>query len=135
MDIDDIPVAEVMTQGVVSCAPDMPLIDVATRMETNRIHCVVVQPPDGDQEARAWSVVSDLDLVGAISMPGVSAGAIAATPTVTVSTQDSVGRAASLMSEYQTAHLLVLDETGHPSGVVSTMDMARALSRAIADAS
>lgn len=133
MDLDDIPVADVMTQGVVSCASDMPLSDIATRMEASRIHCVVVQPSGSREEGRAWGVVSDLDLVGAISMPEISAGAIAATPTVTVSTQDSVGRAASLMSEYQTTHLLVLDAGGYPSGVVSTLDVARALSRSPTD--
>jgi CBS domain-containing protein len=128
-DLESEPIAGVMSQGVVSCAASMPLADVAARMESERIHCVLVHPDDATGTTRGWGVVSDLDLVGAADMPDVEAGAIAATPTVTVSTQDSIGRAARLMREYQTAHLLVLDEKGDPAGVISTLDVARAMAR------
>ena len=39
---------------------------------------------------------------------------------------DSLGRAAQLMSEYGVAHLAVIDpSTDRPSGVLSSLDLAR----------
>jgi CBS domain-containing protein len=60
-------VADYMRQGIVGCAPDTPLSEVARLMGDQRIHCVVV---GGLEETRGgtrlvWGVVSDLDLARA----------------------------------------------------------------------
>ena len=45
-----------------------------------------------------------------------------------ISGSDTLDRAAQLMHEHQTAHLLVVDpDTIHPVGVLSTLDVAAAL--------
>jgi CBS domain-containing protein len=53
---------------------------------------------------------------------------VAATPVVTVAPEETLVRAAQLMRENATAHLLVVEsDTRTPIGVLSTLDIARAL--------
>ena len=124
---DQIAVSDVMHRGLVSCPSDTPLNEMAELMVRESIHCVLVAPVDDEVEKGRWRVVSDLDLVAAPGSPWSTAGNISATPTVTVSETDRVSRAAALMSEYQSAHLIVVDVLAAPVGVVSTLDVARAM--------
>jgi CBS domain-containing protein len=120
-------VAEAMHAGVVTCSPATPLHLVARMMVAHRIHSVVVW---GDEEPDAegvWGVVSDLDLVdvGATEdVGGRTAGGSARTPAVMIRPEASLRRAAQLMREHQTSHLIVVDQREHPIGVVSTLDIA-----------
>jgi CBS domain-containing protein len=125
---DEIAVREVMHRGLLSCPADTPLNEVAELMIRESIHCVLVAPVDDEVERGRWRIVSDLDLVSAASEPWSTAGEISTTPTVTVSESDRVSRAAALMSEYQSAHLIVVDALAAPVGVVSTLDIADAMS-------
>lgn len=123
-------VSDVMTAGVVSCAPDLPLRAVAAIMARDRIHSVVVF--DGGPE-RAWAIVSDLDVVGAASadLDRETAAAVAATPVVTVGPDERLARVVQLMTEYETTHLVVVEpDTGRPMGIVSSLDIARILAEA-----
>lgn len=125
----DTSVGVVMTKGIISCDPERPLEEVAALMAEHRVHAVVVNhSPDGADEP-TWSIVSDLDLVGALGAPTKrDAGHVAATPVVTISESDSLEHAAQLMAEYSAAHLIVVDpKNERPSGVISTLDLARAL--------
>ena len=120
-------VAQAMTAGVLTCPPETPLRAVAETMARHRVHSVVVHDTD---DAASWGVVSDLDLVaGALSgFDETIAGAAAASPVLTVAPDDSLVRAAQLMREHATSHLLVVDpEAGQPVGVLSTLDLARAI--------
>jgi CBS domain-containing protein len=94
-------------------------------MATHRVHAVVVF--GHDDVLLPWGVVSDLDLVGAIESGG-PAKTVAASPVVTVTIDDTLSRAAQLMREYSTSHLVVVaDESSPlPIGVLSTLDIARA---------
>jgi CBS domain-containing protein len=67
--------------------------------------------------------------VGALGTPTKrDAGHVAASPVVTISESDSLEHAAQLMTEYSAAHLIVVDpKNERPSGVISTLDLARAL--------
>jgi CBS domain-containing protein len=121
-------VGDVMHEGVVSCERDAALSEVAETMARRRIHCVVVESGSGER-GPAWGVVSDLDLVaGAIvrDLDEQTAGGTAAGPLVLVRPDDSLERAAQLMTEHATAHLLVVED-GRPVGVLSTLDIAGAL--------
>jgi CBS domain-containing protein len=66
--------------------------------------------------------------VGAASLtdPEVPAGRVAATPAVVVDPDESLERAAMLMAEYQITHLIAVSG-GRPSGIVSALDVARAM--------
>ena len=116
-------VSDVMTPGVISCAPATPLRTVARLMATHRVHAIVVD--DGAD----WRIVSDLDLVGsAHAADELTACSVAATPLVTVAADETLERAAQLMAENESAHLVVVEPAADtPLGVVSTLDIARAL--------
>jgi CBS domain-containing protein len=118
-------VGDSMSPGVITCLPETPLWIVARMMATYRVHSVVVF--GHDDQLSPWGVVSDLDLINAIGS-SVTAGTVAATPVVTVRPSETLVRAAQLMREHATAHLLVVaDDTKIPIGVLSTLDIARAI--------
>jgi CBS domain-containing protein len=56
-----------------------------------------------------------------------TAGGTAATSALTVRPDETIQRAAQLMTEHATAHLIVVDEDRMPIGVISTLDLAAAL--------
>jgi CBS domain-containing protein len=125
-------VSEVMHRGVLSCDRDASLREVARTMAEKRVHCVVVESGSGDA-GPLWGVVSGLDLVAAASVRGLdeqTAGGSAASPVVTISAGETLERAAQLMTEHGTAHIIVIDEARLPVGVLSTLDVARTLSKA-----
>jgi CBS domain-containing protein len=129
IDLDRALVADHMHVGVLVCAPESSLVDVAGMMAEHRVHSVVVL---GDGEGvDGWSVVSDLDVaeqVAAGSLEGRTAASCAASPTIVVHPGDSLTRAAQLMAENGVAHLVV--SKAHPErplGIFSTLDLARAI--------
>ena len=136
---DDLPVpyeiatvGDAMSRGVISCPPETPLRVVARMMATFGVHAIFVfEHVDEDDEARQlWAVVSDLDLVAAtqLDLDELTAGATAVTPLVSVVADSSIAEAGSLMAQYGIAHLAVVDpDTRRPVGVISTLDIARAI--------
>ncbi|HSL64606.1 MAG TPA: CBS domain-containing protein [Gaiellaceae bacterium] len=127
-------VSEAMHPGVLTCPPEAALTTVARMMDAYRVHCVVVfTDADDDVGPGGWGIVSDLDLAAAASdgdLEGRSAGGTAATPVVTVRPDESLRRAAQLMSEYGTAHLVVTEPDAYrPLGILSTLDIARVVAR------
>jgi len=125
-------VADAMTAGLISCAPETSLSGVARLMTRHRIHAVFVfdYGHEDDESAELWGLVSDLDLVAAA--PGDFAARTAAdtavTPLFTVDLDEPVAAAAELMSLHGVSHLAVVDPaTRRPAGVVSTLDIAELL--------
>jgi CBS domain-containing protein len=133
--LDDVAVAEVMHHGVVSCALEAPLAEVARLLSKHRVHCVVGYGDATEDDTEVWGVVSDLDLVSAAAagpIHGLSASAAAATEPLTVSTDATVGEAARLMREHGVSHLLVVKPgANRPVGVLSTLDVAGLLASPI----
>jgi CBS domain-containing protein len=133
MDIAQLTVGTAMHPGVITCPLDTPLRQVAQTMAEQRVHCVVAHDDrNGDGVGSLWGVVSDLDLVAVASARDIdvrTAGGMAATPVVLVAPDDTVEHAAQLMTENAVTHLVVVEpEEGRPVGVLSTLDVARALS-------
>jgi CBS domain-containing protein len=128
-------VGEVMRLGVVTCAPDTPLSEVARLMGAYRIHCVVVSGLTEDVHGTrlVWGVVSDLDLARALaSDEEATAGQVAATEPVTASPYDTLADVAQVMAEHEIAHLVVIDGVdAEPMGMISTLDLARAYAGAV----
>ena len=122
-------VAEVMHQGLVSCPTNASLEIVAALMSSEHVHCVVVRDAD---EGSLWGVVSDLDLIAAASVRPLSvqeAGGTAMRPAVTIAPSASLDVATQLMVRSGVAHLVVVDPVERrPVGILSTLDVARALS-------
>ena len=122
-------VGEAMHPGVVTCSAAAELGDVAEAMAGHAIHCVVAidEGPPGEDDDRLWGVVSDLDLVrGLRSATELDAGNLADLDIVTVAPGDPLAAAADVMLSRGVAHLVVVDE-GRPVGVLSTLDIARAV--------
>jgi CBS domain-containing protein len=126
-------VGDAMHPGLISCSPDTPLRAVARMMATYRVHAILVTS-HGDQElpgGGVWGVVSDTDLLRAAQTGDLDEKAsqvIAATPVLTVTTGNALAQAARLMVEHEISHLIVAEpHTARPIGVLSTLDVARAL--------
>jgi CBS domain-containing protein len=122
-------VSEAMHRGVLTCSRDVSLTFVAELMASNRVHCVVVADELEDRDS-VWGIVSDLDLTAAASVRDLdeqTAGAAAATAVLTVSPNETVQRAAQLMTEHAATHLVVVDAERRPIGIFSTLDVAGAL--------
>lgn len=132
--LEDVAVDEVMHPGVLACPPETPLSTVARMMARFSIHAVVVQTVEADAEEAVgvWGVVSDGDLIRAASagdLEGRSAGGTARTPLVTVYPHDSLKLAVELMDAQAVTHALVVSPgSEQPVGVVSSLDVARAIS-------
>ena len=125
-------VADVMHRGILSCPPDTTARELAAIMATHGVHCVVVDGVETDAvrgQRLVWGVASDLDLAGAVAAgDDPAAGSLARSELVTVAPDTPLAEAARLMVEHETAHLVVVSESlARPVGVISTLDVARAL--------
>jgi arabinose-5-phosphate isomerase len=123
-------VSDAMHHGVLTCRRGASLADVAKLMAREHVHCVVVTDDDADDPAALWGIVSDLDLAAASSVRDLdeqTAGGTAATAALTVRPAETIQRAAQLMTEHATAHLVVVDEERRPLGIISTLDVAAVL--------
>jgi CBS domain-containing protein len=129
--LGDIRVEEAMHHGVLTCALEARLSDVAAMMARNKVHCVVGLGDVTEDDTRLWGVISDHDLVAAAATEDVTtrtAGGTAATDVITIGPEASVRTAAELMSANRVSHLLVVAPgSDRPIGVISTLDVARAV--------
>jgi CBS domain-containing protein len=114
-----------MHRGVLSCASDATLGEVAGLMAKHRVHAVAIT---NGTRARPIGIASDLDVVAAAATgEEPTAGQAAGTEPLTVSADDSLVHAAQLMTEHGVHHLVVVDPaSGDPVGVLSTLDIAAA---------
>ena len=81
-----------MNAGVVTCAADTPLRDVAWLMVEHRSQCVAVPASEGTGTP-AWRLVSDLDLVGAAAagyVEALTAGELATGAQICISDDDQL---------------------------------------------
>ena len=118
-------VADVMTPGIITCAPETPLETVAELMATHRVHAVAV----GGIAANhlVWGVIDSLDLVRALREPDARqfAESISRQPAVSIEPGAPLADVVALMDARSVAHLVVVDRE-RPVGVISTLDIAGA---------
>ena len=127
--LHQVTVREVMHDGIVTCSPSADLEQVAAAMAEHGIHCLVAidEGPPGEDDDRLWGVVSDLDLMRGIESPvELDAGNLAELDVATVAPGDTLDQAARTMVRRGLAHLVVVAD-GRPVGVISTLDIARAM--------
>ncbi|MGZ4179578.1 MAG: CBS domain-containing protein [Solirubrobacteraceae bacterium] len=122
-------VRDVMHHGVVTCAPDASLSTVARTMAEHRVHCVAmagINHVERRAQHLTWGLVADIDLLTALHRVAMNTSAAlgAETEPLAVAESETLDRAAALMAEHDTAHLVVVGPTGLPSGMVSTLDVA-----------
>lgn len=126
-------VVDAMHPGLISCSLDTPLRTVARMMASYRVHAILVTS-HGEEELPGggpWGIVADTDLLRAAEQGDVdaqTARTIAATPVLTVASSEDLPRAAQVMVEHELSHLIVIEPlSARPIGVLSTLDVARAL--------
>jgi CBS domain-containing protein len=128
-------VIDAMHPGLISCSLQTPLRAVARMMATYRVHAVLVTAHGEEQlsEGRPWGIVSDADLLRAAERGDLDeqeSGAMATSPVLTIASSDELARAAQLMVDHDVSHLIVVERrSARPIGVLSTLDLARALAR------
>jgi CBS domain-containing protein len=125
-------VVDAMHPGILTCAPDTPLVEVARLMSIHRVHCVAVAGVmhDANGESLVWRILSDADLAAAAAAGdlSVTAASVATDPPATAWTSDPLREAAKTMAEHKLSHLVVLSTNdGRPVGVLSTLDIAHVL--------
>jgi CBS domain-containing protein len=126
-------VRSAMQLGLFHVGPEDDIAAVARTMAEQSIHSVVVSGivrRDHAGEHLTWGIVSDLDLMRALraGADDATAAQVAGSEIVIVSPHDTLAEAVQLMAEHDTAHLVVASpETGRPVGMLSTLDIARAL--------
>jgi CBS domain-containing protein len=125
-------VGDVMHRGVATCGAEVPLRTVAQSMAEYRVHCIVIAGLDRGGSSKSWGLVGDMDLVAAAGrgLLDEPASAIAVTSPITIEAADSLELATSHMIEHDTSHVVVCDDAGVPSGIVSTLDVASILAAA-----
>lgn len=126
-------VIDAMHPGLISCSPETPLRTVARMMALYRVHAILVTA-HGEEELPGrggWGIISDADLLRAAEVGDLDeqeSASIAVTPVLTVASSAELTRAAQLMVEHEASHLIVVERrSGRPIGVISTLDIARAL--------
>lgn len=120
-------VDEFASVGILSCLPDAPLDEVAWLMAHNRVHAVVVV----DDDAPEPPVIADVDLIAAAAsgrFDTLAARDIAGTEAISVRSDEPLDRAAQLLADHDVTHLIVRDDRRVPTGILSTLDIARAIS-------
>ena len=129
--LSQLTVRDVMHPGIISCAGDAGAAEVARMMADCSVHCVAVVAParDGSGTPRVWGIVSDLDVLAALTRPGAATAAeLASEPAITVRPTLGLDEAVQAMVRYGAHHLVVTDPDRHaPVGVLSTLDVAAAL--------
>ena len=122
-------VGDLIHGGVLGCSETESLAEAADRLVRHRIHALVVDIEAPGGELR---VLADTDLLEALASgmdpEQTLVGAVAATEKVTISADEPLAAAAQLMAEHQVTHLLAIEPgSGRPIGVLSSLDVARAV--------
>jgi CBS domain-containing protein len=117
--------------GVITCAPETAVSEVAAIMDSHDISALVVVADNGE----ALGVISRTDLVNARFIQpymkhwrGLSAHHLMSKPVISVSGQTSVEEAVQLLYEKRIHRLVVVERSaGHarPIGILSVTDLAR----------
>lgn len=126
-------VGSLASKRLVSVGPDHKLVDAASRMNENKIGSVVVTV-----EGANPGIITERDLLRSMAEgadPGSTLVEDYMTPiAITASSSWDVHEAAQRMFDGGFRHLIVLDEGGEPSGILSLRDLLAALLDLTSDA-
>lgn len=122
-------VRDAMHTGILTTDPSTPLRVVARLMADQRVHAIAVSDPAYTR--RPWAFISTLDVAkAAAENADETAGDVARPNVLTVTADQSLGSAAQIMADNGVTHLVVIDPaTGHPAGILSSLDVVAAYGR------
>ena len=116
-----------MSRSVMSVDLDTNAKDCAKAMAKRGVSCAVIT-----QEGSAIGIVTERDLVSKVMAETLEAKKvlvrdIMSTPLITVGPEVPLTNAAELMARYHVRRLVVVDNAGSLSGIITTGDIARAM--------
>ncbi len=114
-------IQSVMSRATITCRPEADLEALMSAMTTNHIGCI----PIVDASNRPVGIVTKLDLIECRNAGPKTARDVMMPCAMTLTTTDTVSRAAKLMSAEGFHHVLVVDAERTLVGVVSTLDITR----------
>ena len=120
-----IPVGELCHRSVVTCSPDIGLVEMARQMKTLNVSGIVVV-----ENEEPIGIVSIRDLRDLIAdfvndIPTLSVRDIMKTNLITIGSSEQFFKAVFLMAKHTIHHLVVLDQNRHLSGILSVSDLLR----------
>lgn len=120
---------EIMTMNPICCLPDAPLKEVASLMVD--CHCGAI--PVINFNDQPMGMVTDRDIVCRSIAKGLdplemTADHCMTQPAVTVSQEATLEECLRLMENDRIRRLIVVDEHGHVSGIISQSDVSRVAS-------
>ena len=120
-----------MHRGVITCAPETPVAEIAAVMESYDVSALVVVNESGN----AVGVISRTDLVNARFIEpymkhwrGLTAEHLMTQPVISVAPDTSVREAVELLYEKRIHRLVVVEESEgqvRPIGILSVTDLAK----------
>jgi CBS domain-containing protein len=117
-------VEDAMRHGIFRCPADTSLREAARTMSLHHVHTIVVSDP---ADGSPWGLLTDQAVVSALLTDDGDCPLrdIAERDLNTISSGEPLLAAAERMREHATSHLLVRDaESGAPTGMLSTLDLA-----------
>ena len=134
--VDRMTVGDAMHTGIVACDVHAPLSAVARMMAAHRIHCVVVRNSAvewTDPGAGLWGVISDLDLVRLVATAPSRPDGGPERRNSGIRRRGARIRAGGGPAHggQRRTHLVVVNHAARPVGVLSTLDVAQAVSDAV----
>jgi CBS domain-containing protein len=126
----DLQVADLMSIEPITITEDAPLAQAEQLMQQRSVTGL----PVVDGQGRLVGVLSQTDLVRAHVVeehwnrwPGLAVRHLMTSPPLTVSATARISEAAALMEKHHVHRLVVVDPDLRPTGVISTLDLVRAL--------
>jgi len=120
-----------MHRGVITCAAETLVSEVAATLDKHDISALVVVDENGDVQG----VISRTDLVNARFIApymkhwrGLSAQHLMTKPVISISAESTIEEAAQLLFEKHIHRLVVVEKSGHhlrPVGILSVTELAR----------
>lgn len=130
-------VSEIMSpKGVVTLRGNfMPtVLDAVRVMLKNKVGSVVIV----DSSGRPEGIITERDVLRMVAKSKkrsgeLSAGEIMSTPVITAKTYDSIDTVAEMMAKNKIKRIVLTEDDGKMAGVVSVTDIAKNLSRIVAN--
>jgi predicted transcriptional regulator len=117
-------VAEIMTEGVLTIAPDAPVEDLARGLQERGIDGAPVMDRDG----RVLGMISKTDLTDPQRrVSGKTVEDVMSPVLIAVNGRDPALDAVQRMIDTGTHRVLVIDDHEHPVGIITAMDVLRAV--------
>ena len=123
-------VKEIMSTNLITLKSSSTLTDASRAMKANHISCVPIT-----NEEKIVGIITTTDLVNIYTSadkeqhmdPWSPVSKFMSSPVHTVKEDEDVKVASSVMNEKKFHHLLVMDKDGKYIGIISSLDIAKAL--------